>query len=85
MEYMSEAYEALIKKLKEDLKDLSAQYEEQTGADNTAIMELLEFIYTHHGEEKTIELAKMIEAKGAVHLTSHVKHLKYMSEETVDE
>ena len=61
MEYMSEAYEALIAKLKEDNKDLRAELDEALFSDVDTIRCLWDFIAARHSPKDCLELAKQID------------------------
>ena len=63
MEHMQEAYETLIYKLKEEIKDVEAESLEEQSAHMDAETILMDFIFRTHGFKVLMELAKQIDVK----------------------
>ena len=63
MEHMQEAYEALIHNLKEEIKDVVAEAEDEQSNYMDAQTILINFIYKKHGYQTLLALAKEIDVK----------------------
>jgi hypothetical protein len=60
---MQEAYEALIHKLKEEIKDVAAEAEQEQSNYMESETILMNFIYKNHGYQALLALAKEIDVK----------------------
>jgi len=63
MNHMQEAYEALIHNLKEEIKDVAAEAEQEQANYMDSEQILMDFIYKHHGYRALLEVAKAIDVK----------------------
>jgi hypothetical protein len=72
-QYLHEAYECLITKLKENIDELNAKMDERYCADNTAISMLLDFVLEHHGPQVTRTLAEEIDEAGGYEVADYLR------------
>jgi DNA-directed RNA polymerase alpha subunit len=63
MKHMQAAYEALIEKLREEIKDVAAEAEQEQANYMDSEQILMDFIYKHHGYRALLEVAKEIDVK----------------------
>lgn len=73
MSYMQEAYECLIKRLKEELKRADDRFVQ----DNCTISMLLDFILEKHGAKVCRDLAETIEEDGGRGVVDFVRDKIY--------
>ena len=72
-QYLHEAYECLVTKLKETIKELTNKMDERYCADSTAISMLLDFVLEHHGPQVARKLAEEIDEAGGYEVADYLR------------
>ena len=72
-QYLHEAYEALVEKLKKQVEETTRQMDEVYCREAETISLLLDFIIEKHGRAIALGLAHAAEDKGGKHVVSFVK------------